>query len=429
MKVLVIGSGGREHALCWKIAQSREVDCVYAVPGNPGINRLEKGKCLPGGVKDFTLIIEHIKREKIDLVVVGPEDPLAAGIVDELNKYGVPTFGPSAEASKLEASKSFAKELMRKHDIPTAKYAVFDDIESAKSYVKIHGVPIVIKADGLAGGKGVTVARDENSAISALEAVMTRKVFGDSGSKVVIEEFLNGEEASILAFSDGRNVLPLASSQDHKPVFDEDKGPNTGGMGAYSPAPVVTPETEEEISNKILTPTITAMAERGILFRGILYAGLMIVDSKPYVIEFNVRFGDPETQAILPRMKSDIVPLFWACIDGTLDKFTLEYYDIACVTIVLASRGYPGSYEKGMLITGIEEAERDPNVVVFHAGTSEKDGKLYTNGGRVLNVTSWDTNLKRATERAYSAVEKIHFDGMHYRKDIARKGLAKLGLL
>lgn len=429
MKILVVGSGGREHALCWKIAQSKEVDCVYAIPGNPGVARLEKGRILPGGVKDFTLMKEYIKREKIDLVVVGPEDPLASGIVDALNKDGIPVFGPSAEASKLEASKSFAKDLMREHNIPTAKYATFCDIESAKEYVKSHGVPIVIKADGLAGGKGVTVARDETSAFNALEEVMSRKVFGSSGDKVVIEEFLDGEEASILAFSDGKTVLPLASSQDHKPVFDEDKGPNTGGMGAYSPAPVVTLETEIDIKNKILTPTINAMAEKGVPFKGILYAGLMIVNSKPYVVEFNVRFGDPETQAILPRMKSDIVPLFWACIDGTLNRFNVEYYDFACVTVVLASGGYPGSYEKGKLITGIEEAEKDPQVLVFHAGTVEEDGKLYTNGGRVLNVTAWDSNLKRATERAYSAVEKIHFEGMHYRKDIARKGLAKLQLL
>ncbi len=426
MKILVIGSGGREHALCWKIAQSNEVHTVYALPGNPGISRLKKGKCLPGGVKDFELINQYVREEKIDLVVVGPEDPLASGIADELSKKGIPVFGPSAEASKLEASKSFAKQLMKQYNIPTARYEVFKNIDSAKEYLKSSNVPIVIKADGLAAGKGVTVAHDQQTALNAIDEIMAKKIFGKAGETVVIEEFLKGEEASILAFSDGINVLPLASSQDHKPVFDNDQGPNTGGMGAYSPAPVVTSEVEEKIKNKILIPAINAMAHRGTPFKGILYAGLMILNSTPYVVEFNVRFGDPETQAILPRMKSDIVPLFFACINGTLDKHTIEYHNFACVTVVLASAGYPGNYEKGKLITGIEEAEKDPNIVVFHAGTLEKDGKLYTNGGRVLNVTGWDLDLIKATERVYAAVEKIHFENMHYRKDIARKGIARL---
>ncbi len=426
MRILVIGSGGREHALCWKIAQSKEVETVYALPGNPGITRLEKGKCLPGGVKDFELIKQYIKTEKIDLVVVGPEDPLASGITNELSKDGIPVFGPSAEASKLEASKSFAKQLMKEHNIPTAKYEVFSDIESAKNYIKSTGVPIVIKADGLAAGKGVTVAHDEQIAFKALNEIMVQKVFGKSGETVVIEEYLKGEEASILAFSDGKNILPLASSQDHKPVFDNDEGPNTGGMGAYSPAPVVTSDVEEKIKNKILIPAINAMAQRGIPFKGILYAGLMIIGTDPYVVEFNVRFGDPETQAILPRMKSDIVPLFLSCVNGTLDKCSIEYHDFACVTVVLASGGYPGNYEKGKLITGIEEAEKDPNIVVFHAGTIEKDHKIFTNGGRVLNITGWDSDLKKATERVYSAIDKIYFEGMHYRKDIAKKGITRL---
>ncbi|HOQ33090.1 MAG TPA: phosphoribosylamine--glycine ligase, partial [Candidatus Hydrogenedens sp.] len=360
-------------------------------------------------------------------VVVGPEEPLALGIADYLETENITVFGPSAKSAQLEASKSFAKELMRKANIPTAEYAIFTDEDSAKEYVRAHGVPVVIKADGLAAGKGVTVAHDEDTAFQAIELSMSKKVFGSAGEKVVIEQFLSGEEASILAFSDGKHVLPLTSSQDHKPVFDDDKGPNTGGMGAYSPAPVVTTEVESKILKRILKPTIKTMANKNTPFKGILYAGLMIDPKQnPYVIEFNVRFGDPETQAILPRMESDIVPLFWAVVEETLNKYSIEYSPYACVTVALTSKGYPGSYEKGKEITGIPEAEKDPNIVVFHAGTAEQDGKLYTNGGRVINVTGWDKDLISAVQRVYNAIQKIHFEGMHYRKDIAQKGIAKL---
>jgi len=427
MRILVLGSGGREHALCWKIHQSPEVEHVYAIPGNPGIKKLEKATCASINIKDFKAIKDYIKQKKIHLVVVGPEEPLALGIADYLETENIPVFGPSAKSAQLEASKSFAKELMRKANIPTAEYAIFTDEDSAKEYVRAHGVPVVIKADGLAAGKGVTVAHDEDTAFQAIELFMSKKVFGSAGEKVVIEQFLSGEEASILAFSDGKHVLPLTSSQDHKPVFDDDKGPNTGGMGAYSPAPVVTTEVESKILKRILKPTIKTMANENTPFKGILYAGLMIDPKQnPYVIEFNVRFGDPETQAILPRMESDIVPLFWAVVEETLNKYSIEYSPYACVTVALTSKGYPGSYEKGKEITGIPEAEKDPNIVVFHAGTAEQDGKLYTNGGRVINVTGWDKDLISAVQRVYNAIQKIHFEGMHYRKDIAQKGIAKL---
>ncbi len=428
MRILVLGSGGREHALCWKIHQSPIVEHVYAIPGNPGIKKLEKATCVPIGIKDFQSIKDYVEKEKIHLVVVGPEEPLSLGISDFLEKSHIPVFGPSAKAAQLEASKSFAKNLMYKAKIPTAEYAVFTNADAAKEYVHTFGTPVVIKADGLAAGKGVTVAYDEETAIQAIDQAMNSKIFGSAGETLVIEQFLSGEEASILAFSDGKHVLPLTSSQDHKPVFDGDKGPNTGGMGAYSPAPVVTTNVENKIFEQILKPTIKTMFEEGIPFRGILYAGLMIIEQDPYVIEFNVRLGDPETQAILPRMESDIVPLFWATIDGNLDKHTIKYNPYACVTVVLTSKGYPGSYEKGKEITGIDEAEKDLQTVVFHAGTVEENGKLFTNGGRVLNVTSWDRDLPSAVQRVYSAVEKIHFEGMHYRKDIAKKGIAKLKL-
>ena len=427
MRILVLGSGGREHALCWKIHQSNEIEHIYAIPGNPGINKLEKTTCIPLSIKDFKSIRDYIKQEKIHLVVVGPEEPLALGIVDYLEAENIPVFGPSAKSAQLEASKSFAKNLMQKAKIPTAEYALFSDADSAKEYVRAHGVPIVIKADGLAAGKGVTVAQDEDTAFQAIDEAMSKKIFGSAGEKIVIEQFLTGEEASILAFSDGKHILPLTSSQDHKPVFDNDKGPNTGGMGAYSPTPVITSAVEDKILKKILKPTIQKMAEEDNPFKGILYAGLMIDPKQnPYVVEFNVRFGDPETQAILPRMESDIVPLFWAVVDGTLNKYSIEYLPYACVTVALTSKGYPGSYEKGKEITGIEDAEKDPNIVVFHAGTAEQDGKLFTNGGRVLNVTGWDKDLISAVQRVYNAIDKIHFEGKHYRTDIAQKGIKKL---
>lgn len=425
MNVLVIGSGGREHALAWKIAQSPLVETVFCAPGNPGVYRLKNGRCTGLNVKDFMAIGQFITENGVGLTVVGPEDPLAAGITDSLRKEGHTVFGPVAAAAQLESSKAFAKAFMKRNGIPTAAYEEFKDADAAIAYVKKHGAPIVVKADGLAAGKGVTVAQDVHTAVQAIREAMVDRIFGEAGGKVVIEECLVGEEASILAFCDGKTVVPMVSSQDHKAVYDGDQGPNTGGMGAYSPAPVVTPEMQARIQREILQPVISGMAEAGSPYQGILYAGLMITGEGPKVIEFNVRFGDPETQVVLPRMKTDIVPVFLACCDGSLHTQTIEYDDTPCVTVVMTSGGYPKDYEKGKGITGIEAAESDPDVMVFHAGTKERDGALLTNGGRVLNVTARGATLRATIDRAYEAVRKIHFEGVHYRTDIGHRALAR----
>ena len=425
MNVLVIGGGGREHALIWKIAQSPRVDNLYCAPGNPGIARY--AQCVDIGVNDLPALLEFAKHNAIDLTVVGPEDPLSNGIVDLFVEQGLTVFGPSRAAAELEASKSFAKRLMAKYDIPTAQYAEFTDADEAIAYVTEHGVPIVVKADGLAAGKGVTVAHDVDTAIAAIRAAMTDRVFGDAGSKVIIEECLVGEEASILAFADGSHILTMVTSQDHKPVDDDDQGPNTGGMGAYSPAPVVTPELSDIIERTIMRPCVDGMASEGAPYAGVLYAGLMITGDGPKVVEFNCRFGDPETQVVLPRMKSDIVPAFLACCDGSLDSVSLEWDEQACVTVVMASGGYPGKYEKGIPITGIEEAEADPALTVFHAGTKQSEAGLVTNGGRVLNVTALGPDIPGAIDSAYAAIDKIHFDMAHHRTDIGKKALERLG--
>ncbi len=423
MNVLVIGSGGREHALAWKIAQSPLVEKVYGAPGNPGIDNLDKGICVSVAADDFDMLAAYIEAQNIGLTVVGPEDPLAKGIVDALSAQGMRVFGPSAAAAQLEASKSFAKDFMARHHIPTADYAVFDDAEEAIAYVRKTGAPVVVKADGLAAGKGVTVARDLAQAEAAIYAAMESRVFGDAGNRVVIEECLVGEEASILAFCDGATFVPLASSQDHKPAFDNDEGPNTGGMGAYSPAPVVTDAIMEQINREVLGPCVAGMAADGMPYTGILYAGLIITEAGPKVIEFNVRFGDPETQAIMPRMTTDIVPIFLACCDGKLDQHTIEYNEWPCVTVVMASGGYPGAYKKGIPIEGIESAETLDNVVVFQAGVKQERGDLFTAGGRVLNVTAMAPTLPETLEKVYEAVGRIHFDGAHYRTDIGKKAL------
>lgn len=423
MNVLVIGSGGREHALAWKIAQSPLVEKVYGAPGNPGIDNLEKGICVSVSADDFDMLAAYIEAQHIDLTVVGPEDPLAKGIVDALSAQGMRVFGPTAAAAQLEASKSFAKDFMARHTIPTAAYAVFESADEAIAYVHEKGAPIVVKADGLAAGKGVTVAQDVAQAETAIRAAMEDRVFGNAGNRVVIEECLIGEEASILAFCDGKTYVPLASSQDHKPALDGDKGPNTGGMGAYSPAPVVTDAIMEQINREILGPCIEGMAADGMPYTGILYAGLIITDAGPKVIEFNVRFGDPETQVILPRMTTDIVPVFLACCDGKLDQQKIEYSTNPCVTVVMASGGYPGSYKKGIAIEGLETAEALDEVVVFQAGVKQERGDLYTAGGRVLNVTAMASTLPQAIEKAYEAVSRIQFEGAHYRTDIGQKAL------
>jgi len=421
VKVFVIGGGGREHALVWKIAQSAHVTEITCAPGNPGIAAL--AECVDIAAGEVDALVAFARQRQFDLVVVGPEDPLAKGIVDKLQVAGLTAFGPSGAAAELEASKSFAKALMAKYNIPTSAYAEFTDATSAIDYIKQTGVPIVIKADGLAAGKGVTVAQTIEEAIAAIHSIMTEKVFGEAGNRVVVEECLFGQEASILAFSDGTHVLSMAPSQDHKPAFDGDTGPNTGGMGAYSPAPIVTDAMLEEIHRTVLLPCIEGMAKEGRPYKGVLYAGLMLTDTGPKVIEFNCRFGDPETQVVLPRMKTDIVPLMMACCDGSLLGRQIDWETGACVTVVMASGGYPGSYEKGVRIDGFAEAERECGVNVFHAGTKWVGNELVTNGGRVLNVTAVAGDVPAAIVKAYEGVKRIHFEGAHYRTDIGRKAL------
>ncbi|MCX8118271.1 MAG: phosphoribosylamine--glycine ligase [Desulfobacterota bacterium] len=424
MKVLVVGGGGREHALVWKIGQSPLVSKVYCAPGNAGISR--QAHIVPISASDLEGLLNFALAEKIDLTVVGPEDPLARGIVDLFESRGLSIFGPSQRASELEGSKAFAKQLMKKYHIPTASFEVFEDRDKAHAHIRRQGAPLVVKADGLASGKGVILCRTEEEALRAVDQMMVEKVFGEAGRRVVIEEYLQGEEASYLAFTDGRSILPLASSQDHKAVFDGDEGPNTGGMGAYSPAPVVTDEVSQRIVERILRPIVQALAEEGRPYKGVLYAGLMISEGRPKVLEFNVRFGDPETQPLLLRMKNDIVPVLKACLDGTLSGCKLEWDRRASVCVVMASRGYPGSYEKGKRIKGLEEVSKMEGVVVFHAGTAFQDGQVVTSGGRVLGVTGLGETILQAIERTYEAVGKISWEGVHYRRDIGKKALCWL---
>jgi len=422
MKVLIVGSGGREHAIAWKVAQSSKVKEIFAAPGNPGIGKI--GNCVPISPTEIDRLVEFAKEKKIDLTIVGPEAPLVAGIVDEFEKAGLKIFGPSKSAAQLEGSKAVAKEMMKKYGISTAEFKVFSNPEEAKNFVKKKGAPIVIKADGLAAGKGVTVAKTLEEALTAIDKIMVKKVFGESGNKVVIEECLKGEEASYLVITDGKNFVPLATAQDHKAVFDGDRGPNTGGMGAYSPAPILSKDMELRVQKEIVKPILKGMIEEGTPFKGILYVGLMITNDGPKVLEFNVRFGDPEAQVILRRLEDDLVEIAEKTIDGQLPN-KLNWKPETSICVVLASKGYPGSYEKGKEIFGIEGAEAIPSVVVFHAGTAVKNGKLVTNGGRALNVTALGKDIKEAREIVYKAVEKIHFEGMHYRKDIGLKAIRK----
>ena len=423
MKVLVVGSGGREHALAWKLAQSPKVKEVIGAPGNPGIAKL--GRCVNISPTDIKALADFAEKEGIELTVVGPEAPLVEGIVDEFEKRGLKIFGPTKAAARLEGSKAFSKEMMRKYGVPTADFEVFESPEEAIEFVKRKGAPIVVKADGLAAGKGVVVARSVDEAIEAIKKIMVEKAFGEAGNRVVIEECLEGEEASYLVVTDGERFIPLATAQDHKAVFDGDKGPNTGGMGAYSPAPVLSPEVEREVQERVIKPILRGMKEEGHPFKGVLYAGLMITDEGVKVLEFNVRFGDPEAQAILRRLDSDLFDVCMSVAQGRLVE-ELRWKPETSICVVLASGGYPGKYEKGKEITGIEEAEKVPTVVVFHAGTKLENGKLVTSGGRVLNVTALGRDIVEARERAYRAVEKIHFEGMHYRKDIGLKAVKRL---
>ncbi|MBN1957096.1 MAG: phosphoribosylamine--glycine ligase [Desulfuromonadales bacterium] len=421
MKILVVGGGGREHALCWKIAQSPLVEKIYCAPGNPGIAEL--AECVHIGADEIETLCEFAQAEAVDLTVVGPEVPLTMGIVDRFQSAGLDIFGPDKAAAQIEGSKDFSKSLMARYHIPTAEYQTFTDHAAAVAYVRERGAPIVIKADGLAAGKGVVVAMTEEQAIEALNDIMLDKVFGAAGVRVVIEEFMSGEEASFFAFTDGRNVLPLASSQDHKRVYDNDEGPNTGGMGAYSPAPVVTEELHDLIVKTIVRPTIAGMAQDGCPYRGILYVGLMIKDGKPRVVEFNARFGDPEAQPLLMRMKSDIVPVLQACARGELTQDAIEWHDKAAVCVVMASGGYPETFEKDLPIAGLDAAARIQDLMVFHAGTRFKDGQIVNSGGRVLGVTGLGNTVKEAIDKAYEGTALIAWKDVHYRKDIGARAL------
>ena len=419
MNILVIGSGGREHALYWKLSESPQTEQIYAIPGNPGM-----GASAAIALDDHAAILRFAKEHEIGLVVVGPEVPLMNGLVDEIEAAGIRAFGPRANAAEIEGSKSFAKDLMKKYGIPTARYEVFTAAEPARAYIRQEGAPIVVKADGLAAGKGVIVAMTEQEALDAVDAIMEDHSFGDAGARVVIEEFMEGEEASLLAFTDGTTIRPMISAQDHKRAYDGDRGPNTGGMGTYAPAPVMTPEMTERAVEEILKPTIAAMAKEGRIYRGCLYLGLMVTADGPKVVEFNARFGDPETQVVLPLLDSDLVAIMCACADGTLADVPIRWKDGAAVCVVLASGGYPGHYEKGQEIHGLADAEA-MGALVFHAGPAMKDGKLVTNGGRVLGVVGRGADISSAVDAAYAAATKISFKDAYYRKDIAHRALER----
>ncbi len=421
MKVLVIGGGGREHALVWKIAQSPLVEKVFCAPGNPGIAR--QAECVNLAVDDIEGLLAFARAQGVGLTVVGPELPLTLGIVDRFQADGQLIFGADRKAAQIEGSKAFCKDLMAKYGIPTAAYGVFDNREQAVAFIEKNGAPIVVKADGLAAGKGVVVAQTVAEAVAAVDAALVDAVFGEAGSKLVIEEYLEGEEASFLAFTDGKKILPLASAQDHKPVFDGDRGPNTGGMGAYSPAPVVTPEIHDKIVAQVLEPTIAGMAAEGCPYRGIIYAGVMVRDGEIKVLEFNARFGDPEAQPLLARFKSDLVPVLLACARGDLADIVIEWHDQAAVCVVMASGGYPGNFVKGYPIAGLESAATLDDLVVFHAGTAFKDGRVVNNGGRVLGVTGLGATVADAIAKAYAGVARISWQDAHFRRDIGRKAL------
>ena len=423
MNVLLIGSGGREHALAWKLAQSKNLDKLYIAPGNPGTAQCGENIPIDGG--DIEKLLEFAKQNKVGLVVVGPEDPLAGGVVDAFEAAGIKAFGPSAEAAKLEADKSFAKQFMRACSISTAEARIFDRFADAKAYIASRDEAVVVKAAGLAKGKGVYVCDEPSDAILAAEKIMCDRIFGDAGSKIVVEDKLLGEEASILAFVDGRNIYLMESSQDHKPVGDGDTGPNTGGMGAYSPAPVVTEKVIDQITREVLVPIVDGMNRNDTPYKGVLYAGIMITGGGPRVLEFNVRFGDPETQPILMRLKSDLVEVCLAVCEGTLDNLTLVWDPRPAVCVVMAAGGYPGDYEKGKVITGIQDAEQIEDVKVFHAGTKRSGEDIVTNGGMVLGVTAMGETIAGAKRAAYKAVDKIKFDGAYYRRDIADKAMKK----
>jgi phosphoribosylamine---glycine ligase len=425
MRVLVVGSGGREHALVWKILQSKQVTAVYCEPGNGG-TALQTRSC-PRGLRQIGELADFVRTEGIDLTVVGPELPLTLGIVDYFEREGLAIIGPSAAAARLEGSKLFAKSFMQRHGIPTSPYLQTASVAEAVDVLRdgYLGFPVVIKADGLAAGKGVVIAGTLQSAERAVREILQEKILGTAGDQIILEKFIDGEEVSFLVFSDGEHVLPMVPSQDHKRIFDDDQGPNTGGMGAYSADWLLSPEIHQQVMKSIVEPTIRGMAAEGTPYRGILYVGLMLTSEGPQVLEFNARMGDPETQPVLFRMKSDLMEVFEGILKRRLDCLRLEWQTGCSVCVVLASQGYPQSYEKGKRITGIEEAEKLSEVKVFHAGTALHGNEIYSFGGRVLGVTAGSENLESALELAYEAVSRIHFDGVHFRRDIGRKGLKK----
>ena len=422
MNVLVVGSGGREHALCWSISASPLTDTLYCAPGNGGMGEIATRVDIKPS--DIDGLIEFCRSGPVDYVIVGPEQPLVEGLVDRLSEAGIKAFGPSAEASALEGSKGFTKDLCAKYGIPTGKFGRFSSPDAARAYIEEHGAPIVVKADGLAAGKGVTVAQSVAEAIAAIDEIFAGR-FGMAGKEIIVEEFLDGEEASFFALVDGTTALPLATAQDHKAVGDGDTGPNTGGMGAYSPAPIVTPELHNKIMTRIVEPTVAAMAAEGCPYKGVLYAGLMIVDGEPLLIEYNVRFGDPECQVLLPRLKSDLLPALIAATDGVLDQIDLRWHDEVALTVVLAAKGYPGDYDKGSLIQNVKAADKMPDITIFHAGTEVNDGDQIATGGRVLNVTALGSDVREAQARAYEAVDVIDWPQGFCRRDIGWRAIAR----
>jgi phosphoribosylamine--glycine ligase len=421
MKVLLVGSGGREHAIAWKLSQSKKLTKLYCAPGNPGTAM--HGENVDIADTDIDGLVKFATGASIDLAVVGPEDPLAAGAVDAFEAAGIKAFGPSGKAAQLEADKAFAKEIMRANSIPTGESRTFTSFEDAKAYIASRDEAVVVKAAGLAKGKGVFVCDEPSDGILAAEQIMKSRIFGDAGNKVIVEDKLLGQETSILAFVDGRSIYVMESSQDHKPIGEGDTGPNTGGMGAYSPAPIVTDKLMDQITKEILVPTIDGMTRNDTPYRGILYAGLMLTQGGPRVLEYNVRFGDPETQPILMRLKCDLLEVMLAVCEGKLDRVQLNWDPRPAVCVVLSSGGYPGDYEKGKPITGLDEAAKLKDVFVFHAGTAKQDGAIVTNGGRVLGVTALGDTIADAKERAYQAVDMIHFEGAYCRRDIADKAI------
>lgn len=428
MKVLVIGRGGREHTICYALSKSSKLEKLFCIPGNGGISEIAETieNISPN---DFEKISQFCKENKIDLVIPGPEEPLVRGLKDFLEKKGIKVFGPDSKASLIEGSKSFAKEIMVKAGVPTAKFEIFDDSEKAKKYIEKKGAPIVIKADGLCAGKGVFVCETKEEAIKAIEKIMEERIFGEAGNKVVIEERLIGEEASYIVITDGYNFKALPTSQDHKRLLDNDEGPNTGGMGAYSPTPLIDSELKEKIETKIITPTLRTLEKGGYPYIGFLYAGLMIVGKEPYVLEFNCRLGDPEAQAILPRIENDFLELIESAFKGDLNKIELKEKNLAAVCVVMASKGYPGKYEKGKRIEGLDKASQISDIIIFHAGTKKVNNEFYTNGGRVLGVTALDKDIFSTIDKVYKAVSLIKFEGAHYRKDIGKRVFKYLGRL